>query len=87
MIEEKILREIQEVFYEVRPDIFFDQLDLEKPLQEQVEIDSFDFYLMLLKLSKKTGITIPDSKYHEFHNLEELIHFLIEQIASHDLRD
>lgn len=66
------------IFGEVAPEIDFEAIDFHRPLRDQVEIDSYDFYRIIVKIAQATGVSIPDSKVPQLANLAELIHYLSE---------
>lgn len=69
---------IRNIFCEVAPEIDFEAIDIQRPLRDQVEIDSYDFYRIIVKIAQTTGVSIPDSKIPQLANLSELIHYLSE---------
>ena len=75
---EEIKNTVRNIFHETAPEIDFDKIETNKPLRDQVEIDSFDFYRMMVKVNQQTGIFIPDSKIAEFSNLEDLMKYINE---------
>ena len=54
----------------------FKKIKLDLPLRDQIEIDSYDFYRIVVQIQKKTGVNIPDSKLSEFRQLEQLISYV-----------
>ena len=82
MKEEVIRGFLLTIFHEIAPEIAFEKIDTGKPLRDQVEIDSFDFYRILVQINKKTGVNIPDSKISELANLDALIKFISEKSSS-----
>lgn len=68
---------LAEIFHEVAPEIEFEKLDTGRPLRAQAEIDSFDFYRIMVKVAQRTGINVPDSKIAEMKNLDQLIDYII----------
>ncbi len=74
---------LAKIFYEITPEVEFDKVDMSRPLREQVEIDSFDFYRIIVQIAQRTGVNIPDSKIPELSNLNELIHYISEQPNHH----
>jgi acyl carrier protein len=71
------------IFQQIAPEIDFEKIDATRPLRDQVEIDSFDFYRILLQLQEKTSVFVPDSKVPELKNLEELMSYIIAQSTPH----
>ena len=72
---------LKEIFHDIAPEIEFDKLNTALSLRDQVEIDSFDFYRILVKINQKTGIYVPDSKVTEFKNMDQLIDYISKQQA------
>lgn len=66
----------RESFHQFAPEIVFEKINLDLPLRDQVEIDSLDFYNIIVSLQKKTGIFVPDSKLAELNNLNDLITYI-----------
>lgn len=74
---------ISKIFHSIAPEINFSEIDTARPLRDQVEIDSFDFYRIIVQIDQQTGVNIPDSKIAEFANLDELIKYVSEQPSRH----
>lgn len=79
MNSQEVRLKLKEIFYEIAPEIEFDKLDLKRPLREQAEIDSFDFYRIIVMVNQRIGVNVPDSKIVEFRNIDQLINFISEQ--------
>lgn len=63
------------------PEIVFDQVDISRALRDQVEIDSYDFYRIVVQIAQQTGINIPDSKLIQMTNLDQLVKYITEHLA------
>lgn len=83
MINQNIKVVIERIFHQVAPEIDFKKIDTTKPLRDQVEIDSYDFFRIIVKIQQETGVYIPDSKIQGFRNLDELINFVSGQPTLH----
>lgn len=70
---------LKEIFHEIAPEIEFEKLDTARPLRDQVDIDSFDFYRIIVKVNQRTGVNVPDSKVAECRNIDQLINYISEQ--------
>jgi acyl carrier protein len=68
---------LAKIFHEVAPEIEFATIDTSRPLRDQVEIDSFDFYRIIVQIDKRLGVNIPDSKIAEFNSLDDLIQYVV----------
>ena len=76
MSNTEMTNHLKRVFHQVAPEIEFEKIDLRKSLTDQVEIDSFDFYNIVVRLEKETGIRIPDSVLRSLPHLQSLIDYL-----------
>jgi acyl carrier protein len=76
MTELQVQAEMKAIFRKIAPEVDFDHLDLTKPLREQVEIDSLDFYNILVKLHQATGVMVPESVVIEIPCLRDLISYV-----------
>lgn len=77
MNRDAVKTEIKDIFHHVAPDIEFDELDLARPLNEQVEMDSIDFYRLLIQIDERMKVNVPDSMLHELKNLNGLIDYVV----------
>ena len=73
---EQTKKEFALIFHEIAPEVEFHKIKLDLPLRDQIEIDSYDFYRIVVTIKKKTGVNIPDSKLSEFRQLEQLISYV-----------
>ncbi|MDO9181089.1 MAG: acyl carrier protein [Bacteriovorax sp.] len=76
---EDIKTYFKEIFAQVAPEVTFEKIDMNMPLREQIEIDSLDFYKIVVALQKKTNVYISDSQLANFKSLNELIKFILSQ--------
>ncbi|HAZ12732.1 MAG: hypothetical protein A2X86_14010 [Bdellovibrionales bacterium GWA2_49_15] len=76
MEKDKVKEVLKDIFHQVAPEVAFDGINMSLPLRDQVEIDSFDFYNIIVMLQKKINVVVPDSKLSELKNLSQLIDFI-----------
>lgn len=72
---------VKTIFHKIAPDIEFDALDLSQPLRDQVEMDSMDFFSVLVQIHKTLGVNVPDSVLIELNNLDGLIDYVTANAA------
>lgn len=51
-------------------------LDLSRPLRDQVDMDSMDFFNLLLQVHKRPGVYVPNPALQELNNMEALIDYI-----------
>ena len=79
MNSQEVKTVLRQIFHEIAPEIEFDLLDTSRSLRDQVEVDSFDFYRIVVLVNQRTGVNVPDSKIAEFRNIDQLINYISEQ--------
>ena len=75
---EQVLQVLQQLFRQIAPEINFSEVDLNTALRDQVEIDSYDFYNLLVKVHEQTGVNVPDTELRKLQNLNELVNYIVE---------
>jgi acyl carrier protein len=77
--------EIRQVIFDVlgaiAPEIEPGSIDPDKPLREQVDLDSFDFLNVIIRLHEVLGVEIPESDYAELTTLAGAISYLVHRAA------
>ena len=54
----------------------------DKPLRDQLDIDSFDFLNVILRLHEKLGLDIPEADYSKLATLAGALDYLAARLAS-----
>ena len=79
---EQIRQIIFDVLAAIAPEIEPDTILPDKPLREQVDLDSFDFLNVIIRLHEVLGIDIPESDYAELATLDGAIDYLTRRSAA-----
>ena len=66
----------------VAPEADLESLRADRPLRDQLDIDSFDFLNMLVALHERTGIEIPEADYARVSTLDKLLGYLGARIGA-----
>ena len=73
-------QEIRDVILEIIADIDeeadFAALDADKPLRDQLELDSMDFLDIVMELRKRYKLQIPEDEYPELATLNSCVDYL-----------
>jgi len=64
---------------EVAPELDPAGLRADRPLRQQLDIDSFDFLRVLEALQRRTGIEVPEAAYPAFDTLDGALDWLLAQ--------
>lgn len=81
MNRETVKAEVRDIFHHIAPDIDFDALNLSQPLRDQVEMDSMDFFNVLVQVHKRLGVNVPDAVLLELNHMDALIDYIAAQAA------
>jgi acyl carrier protein len=68
--------EIIDILSEIVPDEDLSHLDDQKPLREQVALDSMDFLDIVMELRKRHKIQIPEADYKQLASLSSTVAYL-----------
>lgn len=80
MTESEILQVILDAIRNVAPETDTNAIHPDLPLRDQVDLDSMDFFHLLVSLEKRFGIRIQESEYSEFTTLKSCIAFVVSRI-------
>jgi acyl carrier protein len=71
-----IREEIVNILADIVPDEDLSNLDDDKPLREQIELDSMDFLDIVMELRKRYRIQIPEDDYIQLATLTSTVTYL-----------
>jgi acyl carrier protein len=66
---------------EIAPEAIFDDLNPDKGLREQLDLDSMDFLNVIIALHAKLGVDIPEKDYPRLFTLNGAIRYLAQRTA------
>ena len=76
MTREEIRGVILEIIEDIDEDADFDSLDADKPLRDQLDLDSMDFLDIVMELRKRYQLQIPEEEYPELATLNSCVNYL-----------
>lgn len=65
----------------VAPEIEPDTLRGNRPLRQQVDLDSMDWLNFLLGLNKKFGVEIPEADYAKLVTLDDVVNYVNHKLS------
>jgi len=65
----------------IAPEIEGDELRGDRPLRNQVDLDSMDWLNFLLGLNKKLGVEIPEADYRKLVTLDDVVAYLMKKLG------
>ncbi len=76
MTRDEIKDMILEIIEDIDEEAEFDQLDPDKPLRDQLDLDSMDFLDIVMELRKRYKLQIPEEEYPELATLTSCVNYL-----------
>lgn len=76
MTRDEIRDVILEIIEDIDEDADFDSLDADKPLRDQLDLDSMDFLDIVMELRKRYQLQIPEEEYPELSTLNSCVNYL-----------
>ncbi len=76
MTRDEIKDVILEIIEDIDEDAEFDNLDADKPLRDQLDLDSMDFLDIVMELRKRYKLQIPEEEYPELATLSSCVNYL-----------
>jgi acyl carrier protein len=66
----------------IAPEIEADELRRDRPLRNQVDLDSMDWLNFLLGLNKRLKVEIPESDYARLITLDDVLEYLMARLRA-----
>ena len=76
MTRDEISDVILEIIADIDEDADFDGLASDKPLRDQLDLDSMDFLDIVMELRKRYKLQIPEEEYPELATLDSCVNYL-----------
>lgn len=67
---------IKKHLHRIAPEADLGKLDPQDDLGSTLDIDSMDFYRMMVEISEELGIEIPEEEYGRLRNVKNIVEFL-----------
>ncbi|RMH85912.1 acyl carrier protein [Pseudomonas sp. AOB-7] len=75
-IRRLVLEELQRIAPELEPE----QLRGDRPLRDEVDLDSMDWLRLLSALHQRLGVNIPEADYRRLDSLDALVAYLARRV-------
>jgi acyl carrier protein len=82
MSREEIRQAILDVLAGVAPEGEYDRLKADRPLRDQLDIDSYDFLNVILALHERLGVDIPEAEYQKLLTLNGAVDYLAAKVRA-----
>lgn len=82
MTGEGIRKAIIDIIMEIVPDEDLSGIDAEKPLRDQIDLDSMDFLDIVMELRKRYSVEVPEQDYEELATMSSTVNYLLPKMES-----
>ena len=80
--ESEVREKVLEIIADIAPDETLDAIDDQKPLRDQIGLDSMDFLDIVMELRKRHGIEVPEADYSHLASLQSCAEYLTPKFAA-----
>jgi acyl carrier protein len=76
MTNEEVRQAVLDIITDIAPDEDVSEINDNKPLRDQIELDSMDFLDIVLELRKRYGVEVPEAEYPQLNTLASCVTYL-----------
>lgn len=81
MNESEIKTRVLEIIKSIAPELEEGELRADRPLRDQIDLDSMDWLNVLVALNEKLHVDIPEADYGKLVTLDNLVAYLRGKLA------
>jgi acyl carrier protein len=82
MNQADIRRALIDALSSVAPEGDYDRLKPDRPLRDQLDIDSYDFLNVVVRLHEQLGVDIPEADYQKLATLDSAVAYLAPRVGA-----
>jgi acyl carrier protein len=82
MTRDEIRQTVVDALSNVAPEGQYDRLKPDRPLRDQLDIDSYDFLNVIVRLHETLGIDIPEADYGKLSTLDATVAYLAAKLGA-----
>ena len=82
MDDAQIRREVLEALQGIAPEVEPETLRSDRPLRDEVDLDSMDWLRFLAALHQRLGVNIPEADYQQLTSLDALLAYVGRRLAA-----
>ncbi len=81
MDQQQIRREVLAALKGIAPEVDAEHLRGDRPLRDEVDLDSMDWLRFISALHQRLGVNIPEADYQRLRSLDALLAYLAQRHA------
>lgn len=82
MSREDVLAVIQDELARLAPEIDFNAVDRDQPIQREFDIDSMDFLNFITALHERLGVNVPETDYAQVATISGAARYISERLKA-----
>jgi acyl carrier protein len=82
MNQADIRRVLIDALASVAPEGDYDRLKPDRPLRDQLDLDSYDFLNVVVRLHEQLGVDIPEADYQKLATLDSALAYLAPRLSA-----
>ena len=82
MDKQQLRQQVLEELQRIAPELEAETLRGDRPLRDEVDLDSMDWLRFLGALHRRFAVNIPEADYHKLDSLDALIAYLEPRLAA-----
>jgi acyl carrier protein len=82
MSPEQIRQQVLQALQSIAPEVQAAQLRSDRPLRDEVDLDSMDWLRFISAVHQRLGVNIPDIDYPQVSSLDSLLAYLGQRLAA-----
>lgn len=86
MMKEKIEEIVLGIIEDIAPDEDLKNMDYDKPIRDQIGLDSMDFLDIVMELRKQYKVEVPEKEYENLRTMNSTIEYLKDKVPEEYLR-
>lgn len=79
----RLRSEVLDALQGIAPEVEAETLRGDRPLRDEVDLDSMDWLRFLAALHQRLGVNIPEADYQQLTTLDVLLAYLARHLAAH----
>ncbi|MBF0197060.1 MAG: acyl carrier protein [Planctomycetes bacterium] len=81
MTAEEVKKAVLDIISDIAPDEDLDDLQGDKALRDQIDLDSMDFLDIVMELRKRYKVEVPEADYMELNTLDGCVKYLLPKLT------
>ena len=81
MTRDELRQLVIDIIADIAPDEDLSKIDDEKPLRDQIALDSMDFLDIVMELRKRHKVEVPEADYGQLRTMSSTVAYLLPKMA------